>query len=86
MQIELGGIIMAAVMILGAFCTVLKFAFDAKSMAEKANDKSADLQIQITELKTKLDANETRIFEKLSEIEKALARIQGRLDINTSPN
>jgi predicted nucleic acid-binding Zn-ribbon protein len=81
MQLELGSIISAAVAILGAFTTSLLYATGARTDAKEAHKRIDYLNEQIIDLRSRHDALDSKIVEKLSAIEKSLARIQGRLSI-----
>ena len=84
MEIELGSIVSAAVATLGAFGTVLLHANGAKNDSREAHNRIDYLEEKITDLSSKHDTLDSKLVDKLSEIEKSLARIQGQLSIKGS--
>lgn len=96
MQIELGALIGGCAAMLTAFATAIIYAAAARSDARRANErctdigtqvniKNEDLKDQINLLFKKHESLESKIYERLSEIEKLLYRIQGGLDNKNHP-
>ena len=83
MQIDLGNIIVGGIAVLGALVTCIQYAASAHNKADRALERNDDLSSQLAELRAKHEALDSKIVDKLSKIEQALARIQGRLDIKT---
>jgi hypothetical protein len=80
-QIELGSLIAGTIAVLGAFATAILYAASARSDARRANERCDELNQQMAEIRGKHDALDNKIVDRLSAIEKSLARIQGRLEI-----
>lgn len=66
--------------IVGAIAWLLRLENKVGNAHEKGNKLEADHKA----LEVKIDATESKIFEKLSIIERSLAKIEGRLSVETT--
>jgi hypothetical protein len=81
MQIDLGTLISCVIAGVGGFTTAILYASSSHNNSRKALELIQDLRKEIAEIRSKHDALDNRIVERLSAIEKAIARMEGALSI-----
>ena len=88
-ELIVGGVVALITSGIGFFVWLIRLEGKVKSMeeifkmqVENVNESFKKVNSGIIDLQVRHEKLENKIFDKLSEIEKSLARIQGRLDSN----
>lgn len=78
MQFELGSIVLAVSVLIGAIIWFVRLEGRVNTLEKTVNS----LEVKVAKQEQKLEDFDDKIVNKLSEIEKSLARLEGRMQID----
>lgn len=79
MTVDISHLIATLVAVVGGWTTAILYASNSHNAAKKALEQITELRIEINHVREKHDALDNRIVERLSAIEKGIARMEGVL-------